>query len=253
MQNSLQKIKHLPFKVLTLKSLLILALFVCLKESSFAQTTGSVGIGTTTPYANAILDVTSNSKGMLLPRLSATDRNTLTPKLGLTANGLIIYNTTTLKFNYWDGTKWNDVGAGATGAAGTIWYAGQGVPSNSIGKPNDFYLDGITGDVYSKDLTNVWVKFGVSNPVNLKNANKIEVAGAVFSVPANSSTIQTFTFTGAAVGNAAVCSPNFALPDGLIISYARVSATDTIEVKFYNATGSTINVAANNYELAIVK
>lgn len=253
MQNSLQKIKHFHFKVLTLKSLWILALIVCLKESSFAQTTGSVGIGTTTPYANAILDVTSSTKGMLLPRLSATDRTTLTPKLGLSANGLIIYNTTTLKFNYWDGTKWNDVGAGATGPAGTIWYAGQGVPTNSTGKPNDFYLDGITGDVYSKDLTNVWVKFGASNPVNLKNANKLEVAGAAFSVPANSPKIQTFTFTGAVVGNAAVCSPNFELPDGLMIAYARVVAADTIEVKFYNATGAPINVAAGNYELAIVK
>ncbi|MBD3748089.1 MAG: hypothetical protein IE931_01200 [Sphingobacteriales bacterium] len=253
MQNSLQKIRQLQFKVLTLKSLLILILIVCFKESSFAQTTGSVGIGTTTPYANAILDVTSNTKGVLLPRLSATDRNTLTPKLGLTANGLMIYNTTTLKFNYWDGTKWNDVGAGATGPAGTIWYAGQGVPSNTIGKPNDFYLDGISGDVYSKDLDNVWVKFGASNPVNLKNTNKIEVAGAAFNVPATSSVTQTFTFTGAVVGNAAVCSPNSALPDGLIISYARVSATDTIEVKFYNATGTAISVAAGNYELAIVK
>lgn len=255
MQNSSEKIKHLLFKVLTLKSLLIIAFFACSKESSFAQTSGSVGIGTTVPYANAILDVNSNTKGVLLPRLSANDRNTLTPKIGLTANGLMIYNTTTLKFNYWDGTKWNDVGAGATGPSGTIWYADQGVSNLSnpnYGKPNDFYLDAITGDVYEKDAAG-WKKFGASNPVNLKNANKIEVSGTAFTVPANASITQTYSFTGAVIGNAAVCSPNFALPDGLIISYARVSAADTIEVKFYNATGSAINVAANNYELAIVK
>lgn len=253
MQNSSNKIKQLPFKVLTLKSLLILAIIVCAKGSSFAQTTGSVGIGTTTPYANAILDITSNAKGVLLPRLSATDRTSLTPKLGLTANGLMIYNTTTLKFNYWDGTKWNDVGAGATGPAGTIWYAGQGVPNNNTGKPNDFYLDGITGDVYEKDLTNVWVKFGTSNPVNLKNpnTNKIEITVASVIISPGYST-QTFTFTGAVVGNAALCSPSFALPNGLIISYARVSAADTIEVKFYNSTSAPID-ASGTYELAIVK
>lgn len=253
MQNSLQKVHHGSIGDLSLKMIVFLILIFGLKSTALAQTSGSVGIGTTTPYANAILDISSTTKGALLPRLSAAQRDVLTPKLNATANGLIIYNTTTLRFNYWDGTKWNDVGAGATGKDGTVWYAGNGVPINSTGKATDFYLDNITGDVYQKDLTNTWVRFPASNPVNLKNANKRELAGPVLNILAGTSVTQNFTFTGAAVGNAAICSPASALPDGVIISYARVSATDQIEVKFFNANLVPVVIPAGNYEIAIVK
>jgi len=253
MQNSLQRIHHCLIGDLTLKVAFFLILAFGLKNTAFAQTSGSVGIGTTVPYANAILDISSTTKGVLLPRLSAAQRDVLTPKINVTANGLMIYNTTTLRFNYWDGTKWNDVGVGANGRDGTFWYAGNGVPISTTGKSTDFYLDNITGDVYQKDLSNTWVRFPVANPVNLKNANKIEVGDLAFSIPAGLAIIRNFTFTGAVVKNAAICSPQSAVPDGVIISYARVSASDQIEVKFYNATGSAVVIPAGNYEIAIIK
>nr|MBC7614404.1 hypothetical protein [Pseudopedobacter sp.] len=174
MQNSLQKIHHGSIVHLTLKTIVFLILILGFKKTTLGQTSGSVGIGTTTPYSNAVLDISSTTKGLLLPRLSIQQRDILTPKINATANGLIIYNTTSLRFNYWDGFKWNDVGAGASGKDGTVWYAGNGVPTNSTGKATDFYLDNASGDVYQKDLTNIWVRFPVSNPVNLKNANKRE-------------------------------------------------------------------------------
>jgi hypothetical protein len=238
----------------SLKLVAIGSLCLVLTHSLKAQT-GSVGIGTVTPYANAALDIVSTTKGVLFPRLTAAERTTLTPLLNnaTTSRGLLIYNVTTARFNYWDGTQWNDVGlAGAPGADGTIWYAGQGVPSNSaLGKANDFYLDGITGDVYSKDFTNTWVRFGGANPVNLKTIVRREEAKPIINVPANSSVTQTFTYANAAIGNAALCSPKSALPDGIIISYARVSVAGTIEVKFYNATGAAIAIPAGDYELVI--
>src|SRR6476659_6138852 len=254
MQNSLQRIHHCLIGDLTLKVAFFLILAFGLKNTAFAQTSGSVGIVTTVPYANAILDISSTTKGVLLPRLSAAQRDVLTPKINVTANGLMIYNTNTLRFNYWDGTKWNDVGVGANGRDGTFWYAGNGVPISTTGKSTDFYLDNITGDVYQKDLSNTWVRFPVANPVNLKNANKREVNNSAISIPASSSSTPIiFSFLGAVVGNSAICSPSFTLPDGIIISYARVSASDQIEVKFYNATGSAVVIPAGNYEIAIIK
>lgn len=231
------------------------------KNNANAQT-GSVGIGTTTPYTNAILDVSSTSKGVLLPRLTDAQRTTLTPVLNLAANGLLIYNVTTLRFNYWDGTKWNDVGlagvAGAAGKDGTEWFAGQGVPSNTTGKVTDFYLDGITGDVYKKNPatpanpTGEWSRFGAANPVNLKNTNKKEINLALPAViPAGTSYTQTFTYSGATVGSAALCSPKQALQDGLIIAYARVSTSGTVEVKFYNAGTTTATLPAGDYEIVL--
>ncbi|TKB98897.1 hypothetical protein [Pedobacter cryophilus] len=255
MQKTLQKNFFCRLQSIFLKSSLFLIFLLGFKNIALAQTTGSVGIGTTLPYANAILDITSTEKGLLIPRLTAAQRDVLTPKLNLVANGLLIYNVTTLRFNYWNGTQWNDVGlagaAGARGADGTVWYAGQGVPPNSLGKVTDFYLDAITGDVYQKDLTNIWIRFGATNPVNLKNANKREVAGVLMTSAAGASVKQNFAFAGALVGNAAICSPSFELPDGVIISYARVIAADVVEVKFYNTTG--VNIPAGNYQIAIIK
>jgi len=250
MEKKIQK-KKFPNVLQNFKKLGFAAGFLMLSHFAQAQTNGSVGIGTLTPYSNAALDVSSTTKGVLFPRLTAAQRNTLTPLLNnATASvGLLIYNTTTTRFNYWDGTQWNDVGAGATGADGTIWYAGQGVPSNSLGKSSDFYLDGITGDVFSKDFSNTWVRFGGTNSVNLKNINRQEISQAVFSVP-NGFSVQTFTYTGAATNNAVAFSPKNGFPDGVIVAYARVSAAGVIEVKFYNPTATAITVPAAAYEIA---
>ncbi|WP_454046166.1 hypothetical protein [Chryseobacterium sp. Marseille-Q8038] len=54
--------------------------------------TGSVGLGTVSPNSSAILDISSGSKGILLPRLSLqnlTDGTTVSSP----ANGLVVYNT----------------------------------------------------------------------------------------------------------------------------------------------------------------
>lgn len=67
-----------------LKYLLYL-FFVFLATQSVAQT----GIGTTTPDASAKLDITSTSKGFLVPRMTSTQKTAIS----LPANGLLIYQT----------------------------------------------------------------------------------------------------------------------------------------------------------------
>ena len=52
-----------------------------------AQTTGSVGIGTTAPDASAALDIVSTSKGLLLPRVAAATA------IASPAPGLLVYQT----------------------------------------------------------------------------------------------------------------------------------------------------------------
>jgi hypothetical protein len=63
----------------------------------------NVGIGTTTPNNSAIVDISSTTKGLLLPRLA--DTTNVTSPVG----GLVIYNQNTQSPNYYDGGKWNDV------------------------------------------------------------------------------------------------------------------------------------------------
>jgi len=62
----------------------------------------NVGIGTTTPNANAALEIKSNTKGVLMPRLSTTARNNMTN----VAKGMLVYDTSRAGFYYHDGGKW---------------------------------------------------------------------------------------------------------------------------------------------------
>lgn len=66
--------------------------------------TGNVGIGGA-PATSAALTVTSTTQGVLLPRMTATQRDAIaTP-----AAGLLVYNTTSGKLNFYNGSAWEAV------------------------------------------------------------------------------------------------------------------------------------------------
>ena len=69
------------------------------------MTRAQVGIGTTTPSANSVLDVTSPNKGLMLPRL--TDTSTVSNP----SAGLMIYDMNADAPSFHDGVKWNSVAA----------------------------------------------------------------------------------------------------------------------------------------------
>ena len=56
---------------------------------SIGGTDGNVGIGTTTPNANAILDVTSTTKAFMPPRMTTVQRTAISPA----TEGLMVYDT----------------------------------------------------------------------------------------------------------------------------------------------------------------
>lgn len=73
--------------------------FLLLSFLTIAQIANAqVGIGTINPDVSSILDIYSSDKGVLLPRLSTQQRNAIHSP----ANGLIIYNTTTSNFNFYN-------------------------------------------------------------------------------------------------------------------------------------------------------
>jgi hypothetical protein len=80
-----------------------------------AQNPGSVGVGTSTPDASAVLDVKATDKGLLPPRLSQAQRDAIPSP----AAGLTIYNTDAGKLNTWNGFYWAEPVQGlAASAAG---------------------------------------------------------------------------------------------------------------------------------------
>ena len=72
-------------------------------------TGGSMGIGTTTPDANAMLDVSSTTKAFLPPRMNSTQKNAI---ISPTA-GLMVYDTTLGKLSIYNGSAWDVTGASA--------------------------------------------------------------------------------------------------------------------------------------------
>ena len=64
---------------------------------------------------------------------------------------------------------------------------------------------------------------------------------------------QSFTVTGAVVGSSVTISPTNALDNGLIISWARVSAADTVEVRFNLLYGTAIDPTAQNFYVRIIR
>ena len=66
---------------------------------------GSFGIGTTTPNASSVLDITSTTKGILLPRMTTTEINAISPL----TEGLTAYNTTLNTMFFYNGTEWRQV------------------------------------------------------------------------------------------------------------------------------------------------
>lgn len=73
----------------------------------------NIGINETgaNPHASAILDVSSVNKGMLVPRMSTAQRLAIPAP----ASGLLVYDTSTASFWFFDGTVWTELISGAIG------------------------------------------------------------------------------------------------------------------------------------------
>jgi len=103
MMNSLRNKKRTPFNppfFWAAKCLIILSL---LTTGSWAPTlqAQSVGIGST-PDSSAKLDLSSTSLGFLPPRLTKAQRDSIKNP----AEGLMIFNTTSKKLNFFNGEEW---------------------------------------------------------------------------------------------------------------------------------------------------
>jgi trimeric autotransporter adhesin len=120
----------------SLRAVLISALTL-FYSGVYAQKTGSVGIGTTSPDNSAILDLSSNTKGFLLPRMTLQERTAIVNP----AKGLIVYQTNLISGAYiYDGKDWSAMSsteAKLTSEDNSIWQtvgnAGLNANDNFIG------------------------------------------------------------------------------------------------------------------------
>src|SRR6185436_504730 len=79
-----------------------------LSLSGFTQ---NIGINTNTPHATAALEIKASDKGMLIPRTSTISRTAIVNP----AKGLILYDTTSSSFWFYNGAQWQELISGNSG------------------------------------------------------------------------------------------------------------------------------------------
>jgi hypothetical protein len=118
------------------------------------NTLGNVGIGTSSPNTSAILDVSSSSKGILIPRMTASQKNAISsPTIGL----LIFQTDAPTDFYYYNGSSWISLTEPNWTSAGTIqsvgWTATTTAPTIGTTAVNDYSYKQIGSKTWRCQLT----------------------------------------------------------------------------------------------------
>lgn len=74
-------------------------------QVSIKDSSGRVGIGTDTPDSDAMLDIVSGDKGVLIPRITTASRTGIASP----PTGLVVYDKDLNKFFYWDSAVWKEI------------------------------------------------------------------------------------------------------------------------------------------------
>ena len=130
----------LKLKTTVMKKLLITTLsFLLMNGMLMAQTntfptTGSAGIGTTSPNASALLDIQSTTQGLLIPRMTSAQREAIvTP-----ATGLLVYQINGIKgLYYFKGSRWSNISGGKTNSELSNLSATTAINASLIPGKND--------------------------------------------------------------------------------------------------------------------
>ncbi len=92
----------------TIATFIVFILIICNNAN------GQVAINTIGAEANShsMLDISSDSKGLLIPRLTSVQKDALASNIGISEKGLLIFNNDDSFFYYWDGTLFNKLNSG---------------------------------------------------------------------------------------------------------------------------------------------
>ena len=124
-----------------------IVLFTICTFKGIAQ--NNVGIGTTSPDASSLLDLTANDKGFLPPRMTTQERLAIVNP----AMGLLVYDSTVNCYFYFNGIVWLSLcqlsgptgPTGNTGAQGTTGLQGIQGATGATGASGIQGIQGVTG------------------------------------------------------------------------------------------------------------
>jgi len=133
-----------------MKHYYILILLSLLFSKAFSQG-AAINTSGSSAHSSAILDISSNSQGVLVPRMTEAEKMLI----AFPANGLLIYQTNGITgFWYFDGSSWVQA-IGQPGAAGATGQAGATGPTGQDG----LIISGTSGQTIRHNGTD-WVADG---------------------------------------------------------------------------------------------
>jgi hypothetical protein len=88
-----------------MKKIIIYLLIAATATSQPIYAQNGIGIGTTTPNAKAALDISSTTKGLLIPSMTTAQRGAITSP----PNGLMVYDTDRNEFYHSNGGSWSPI------------------------------------------------------------------------------------------------------------------------------------------------
>ncbi|MBI5858996.1 MAG: tail fiber domain-containing protein [Sphingobacteriales bacterium] len=149
-----------------------------LGNSQIADNGVSIGISTITPNASAQLDISSTTKGMLVPRMTTAQRTAIAAP----ANGLLVFDNTTNSFWFYNSAAWTEMLSSSTGW-GLTGNAGTNPAVNFIGTTDNndviFKRDNITAGKIGVTTTSYGL--GALNPASTGSFNTANGASALSS------------------------------------------------------------------------
>lgn len=223
-----------------------LLFFLILAANTFAQ----VGIGTITPHASSVLDVSSTTQGMLTPRMTTAQRLAIASP----ADGLMVYDTDLKSFYYYNQSTpaWTVINSASTGrlkfkrirstdvlatVLATELAAGGGA-KYVLDSGTYYEINGIINFNFPIDLNNAYlVGLDANEDVLFKSS------GFLFE-GATGGTIKTLTISGGSSVFNLVGSGNtqsIIFRDAIVANSANVGTISGFGLVFF----SVINYAAN--------
>lgn len=209
---------------------------------------GRVVIGSITPFASSnftVSDALGNGVAMYGESNNTGNASLYINALNSTANsGVGFLRAGTLR-GYVGFNSSNDFFVNVGSTFSNLIYANSTTGAVGIGTstPNASAKLDVAGPI------KVGVNGTVVNTI-IRNIQNVDLP----SIPATGGVlVQTFTVTNAALGGSVIISPDQALPNGVLIAYARVSAANTIEVKFYNGALTANDPPAMNWNIVVMQ
>ncbi|MCX7862703.1 MAG: fibronectin type III domain-containing protein [Bacteroidales bacterium] len=240
----------------------IIFLLACLLLSSLLFSQISINTTGANPDNSAMLDIQSTSKGLLIPRMTTTQRNSISNP----ANSLLIFNTTTNCFEWYNSSfsQWVQISCGCTSvpsvpnanAASSITNTSFIANWNVSSGATNYFLDVATDNTFTNFVSGF-------NNLNVGNVTNYNITGLTcgqtyyYRVRANNAcgtSNNSNTITVSTIGCTISCGTqqwiNSNMDVGIMVNDGDQNNDSEIEKYCYNNTPSNCSNYGGLYQWA---